>query len=114
MNVIRKFKSAAKPRKIPTTKLTFDLYKENLTPKEIAEKRNLSITTIFSHLSQLYTEGKDIELEKYVTKETIDKVRIVFNQFNQKIELKPIYEKLNEEVSYSEIRISITLILKNE
>ena len=114
MNVIRKFKSVAKPRKTPTTKKTFDLYKENLTPKEIAEKRDLSITTIFSHLSQLYTEGKDVELEKYVTKEIIDKVRVVFNEFNQKMELKPIYEKLNEEVSYSEIRISITLILKNE
>ena len=114
MNVIRKFKSVAKPRKTPTTKKTFALYKENLTPKEIAEKRDLSITTIFSHLSQLYTEGKDVELEKYVTKEIIDKVRVVFNQFNQKIELKPIYENLNEEVSYSEIRISITLILKNE
>ena len=114
MNVIRKFKSVAKPRKTPTTKKTFALYKENLTPKEIAEKRDLSITTIFSHLSQLYTEGKDVELEKYVTKEIIDKVRVVFNEFNQKMELKPIYEKLNEEVSYSEIRISITLILKNE
>ncbi|MGY8908574.1 MAG: helix-turn-helix domain-containing protein [Flavobacteriales bacterium] len=80
----------------------------------MAEKRNLSITTIFSHLSQLYAEGKDIDLEKYVTKETLDKVRVVFNQFNQKNELKPIYEKLNEEVSYSQIRMSITLILKNE
>jgi ATP-dependent DNA helicase RecQ len=30
------------------------------------------------------------------------------------MELKPIYEKLNEEVSYGEIRLSVTLILKNK
>lgn len=114
MNVIRKYKNVAKPRKIPTTQKTYTLYKEGLHPKEIAEKRELSMTTIFSHLSQLYTEGKDVEIEKFVTKEIIDKVRIAFNEFNRKIELKPIYEKLNEEVSYSEIRMSITLILKNE
>ena len=114
MDVIRKFKAVAKPRKIPTTNKTYSFYKEGLSPAEIAEKRELSITTIFSHLSQLYTEGKDIDLEKYVTKETIQKVRVVFNQFNQKNELKPIYEKLNEEVSYSQIRMSITLISKNE
>jgi len=114
MDVIRKFKAVAKPRKVPTTNKTFSYYKEGLSPAEIAEKRSLSITTIFSHLSQLYSEGKDIDLEKYVTKETLDKVRVVFNQFNQKNELKPIYEKLNEEVSYSQIRMSITLILKNE
>lgn len=114
MNVIRKFKRVAKPRKIATTVTTFELYKEGLNPTEIAEKRNLSITTIFSHLSQLYSEGKKVDLEQYISTETINKVREAFNTLGRKIELKPIHEKLNEEVSYSEIRISITLILKNE
>ena len=114
MNVIRKFKNIAKPRKTSTTQKTFNLYKEGLHPTEIAEKRSLSMTTIFSHLSQLYTEGKQVELEKYVSKEIIDKVRVAFNNLNQKIELKPIYDTLNEEVSYGEIRLSVTLILKNE
>lgn len=113
MNVIHKFKSVAKPRKTPTTQKTFDLYKEGLNPVEIAEDRSLSITTIFSHLSQLYAEGKEVDLEKYVTKETINKVRVAFNKLDQKMELKPIYDTLNEEVSYSEIRLSVTLILKN-
>ena len=114
MSVIRKFKGATKPARINTTLETYILYQKGLHPKEIAEKRNVSITTIFSHLSQLYTEGKEVQLEKFVTKETLDTVRIAFNQLNRKVELKPIYEKLNEEVSYSEIRLSITLILKNE
>ena len=52
--------------------------------------------------------------QKYVTKEIVDKVRIVFIQLGKKVELKPIYEKLKEEVSYGEIRLSITLILKNK
>ena len=114
MHIIRQFKNVAKPRKIPTTQITFDLYKQGLNPTEIAEKRELSVTTIFSHLSQLYSEGKNIDLKKFVTQDIIDKVRTVFNELNQKMQLKPIYEKLNEEVTYSQIRISITLILKNE
>lgn len=114
MSIIRKFKNVTKPRKTPTIKKTFNLYKNGLNPAEIAEERNLSITTIFSHLSQLYSEGKDVELEKYVTTETIDKVRLVFNKLDQKMELKPIYETLNEEVSYSQIRMSITLIQKKK
>ncbi|MDP5106238.1 MAG: DNA helicase RecQ [Polaribacter sp.] len=114
MNVIRKFKNVAKPKKITTIQKTFNLYKEGLNPAEIAEERSLSITTIFSHLSQLYMEGKEVDLEKLVSKEVVDKVRIAFNELERKIELKPIYEKLNEEVSYGEIRLSITLILKNE
>ena len=114
MSIIRKFKTTTKSRKTPTTIVTFNLYKEGLNPTEIAEKRDLSITTIFSHLSQLYAEGKAVNLAQYVTKETIDKVRVACIQLGKKMELKPIYEKLNEEVSYSQIRMSITLIQKND
>ena len=114
MTVIRKFKSVKKPRKITTIQKTFNLYKTGLNPTEIAKERELSITTIFSHLSQLYMEGKKVDLEKLVSKKVIDKVRIAFNDLDRKIELKPIYDKLKEEVSYGEIRLSITLILKNE
>lgn len=114
MEVIRKFKSVAKPKKIPTTLETFALYKEGLSPQEISEKRELQITTVFSHLSQLYSEGKEVELEKFVDSKVVDKVRVAFNDLNREISLKPIFEKLEEEVSYGEIRLSLALILKNE
>lgn len=114
MEVIRKFKSVAKPKKIPTTLETFTLYKEGLSPQEISEKRELQITTVFSHLSQLYSEGKEVELEKFVDSKVVDKVRVAFNDLNREISLKPIFEKLEEEVSYGEIRLSLALILKNE
>jgi len=114
MSIIRKFKKVAKPRKLSTIQKTFNLYNTGLTPSEIAKERSLSTTTIFSHLSQLYMEGKEVDLEKLVTKKIVDKVRIIFNDLGRKVELKPIYDTLNEEVSYGEIRISLTLILKNE
>ena len=114
MEVIRKFKSVAKPKKIPTTLETYALYKEGLSPQEISEKRELQITTVYSHLSQLYSEGKEVELEKFVDNKVVDKVRIAFNELNREISLKPIFEKLEEEVSYGEIRLSLALILKNE
>ncbi|REG87085.1 DNA helicase RecQ [Algoriphagus antarcticus] len=114
MRVIRKFSSSPKPKKTPTTLETFVLYKEGLNPAEIAAKRDLQITTVYSHLSQLYTEGKGVELEKLVEKAVVDKVRVAFNELDREIALKPIFEKLNEEVSYGEIRMSLTLILKNE
>ena len=114
MEVIRRFKTLEKPKKAPTTMETFAMYKEGLKPAEIAAKRNLQITTIYSHLSQLYTEGKEVKLEKLVEKKVLDKVRVAFNELDREIALKPIYENLNEAVSYGEIRMSLTLILKNE
>jgi ATP-dependent DNA helicase RecQ len=114
MKLIKKFKTEVKPKKTPTTLDTFELYKEGLNLVEIASKRGLQLTTIYSHLSQLYTEGKEVELEKLVEKDVVDKVRVAFNELDRKIALKPIYEHLNELVSYGEIRMSLTLILKND
>ena len=114
MDVIKKFKNFAKPKKISTTRETFMLYKKGLKPKEIAEQRGLQVTTIYSHLSQLYTEGKEVELENLVEEETVNKVRDAFNKLNREVVLKPIFEKLEETVSYGEIRMSLTMILKNE
>jgi ATP-dependent DNA helicase RecQ len=114
MRVIRKFSSSQKTKKISTTEETLLLYKEGLAPGEIAAKRDLQITTIYSHLSQLYAEGSDVDLEKLVSKAVVDKVRVAFNELDREIALKPIFERLNEAVSYGEIRMSLTLILKNE
>ncbi|MHA7130621.1 DNA helicase RecQ [Algoriphagus namhaensis] len=114
MEVIAKFKHVPKPRKSPTILETFDLYKQGLSPEEIAAKRNLQVTTIYSHLSQLYTEGKEVDLEKFVSKDIVEKVRAAFNDLGKNTELKPIFEKLNEQVSYGEIRMSLTLILSGK
>ena len=114
IEIIKSFKAIAKPKKNATTLETFKLYKEGLNAKEIAGKRNLQITTIFSHLSQLYTEGKEVELDKLVEKEIVDKVLVAFEELDRGKALKPIFEKLNEKVSYGEIRMSLTLILQNE
>jgi len=114
MKLIKKFKTEVKPKKIPTTLETLALYNEGLNPVEIASRRDLQLTTIYSHLSQLYTEGKEVQLEKLVEKEVVDKVRVAFNELDREIALKPIYEKLNELISYGEIRMSLTLILKND
>lgn len=114
MEVVRKFKATAKPKKIPTTLETFGFYQEGFTPEQIAEKRGLSITTIFSHLSQLYSEGKEVNLHQFVEANTIEKVRKVHESLNKENSLKPIYEKLEEQVSYGEIRLSIAIIQKDE
>ena len=114
MEVVKKFKQGGKPQKNSTTIETYNLYKDGLSPEKIAEKRNLQVTTIYSHLSQLYSEGKEVALEKFVDEKVVEKVRIAFNETGRKQELKPVYEKLKEEISYGEIRLSITLISKKE
>ena len=100
-------------KKNDTHKVTYELYKEGLTIDEIAEKRNLKSTTIFSHLAKLYTDGKPIEIYDFVTKEEVEKVRLAKNELDNPQALKPYYEHLNAEIEYFKIRLALTVIENN-
>lgn len=97
-------------KKKDTHLVTYELYKEGLTIDEIAAKRNLKSTTIFSHLAKLYTDGKDIEIYNFVTKEEVDKVRKTKEELESPQALKPYYEHLNAEIEYFKIRLALTII----
>lgn len=97
-------------KKKETHKITYDLYKEDLTIDEIAEKRNLKSTTIFSHLALLYKEGKDIEIYDFVSKEEVEMVRKAREKLDKPQALKPYFEYLNSEVEYFKIRLALTII----
>jgi len=99
-------------KKKDTHKVTYELYKEGLSIDEIAEKRNLKSTTIFSHLAKLYTDGKKIDIYNFVTKEEVEKVRIAKDELESPNALKPYYEHLNTEVEYFKIRLALTIIDK--
>ncbi|NQV77684.1 MAG: DNA helicase RecQ [Lutibacter sp.] len=99
-------------KKNDTHKVTYELYKEGLSIDEIAEKRNLKSTTIFSHLAKLYTDGKKIDIYSFVTKEEVEKVRKAKEELESPDALKPYYEHLNAEVEYFKIRLALTIIDK--
>ena len=101
-----------KRKKNDTHKITYQLYKEGFTIDEIAEKRNLKPTTIFSHLAKLYTDGKEVDMYSFVTKEEVEKVRIAKDELESPQALKPYFEYFNAEIDYFKIRLALTMIAK--
>ena len=70
MEEIRTFIKEKKKGKKDTTLETYNLYKEGFSVDEIAIKRGLKSQTIFSHLSKLYLDGKDVSLDKFIDVDT--------------------------------------------
>ncbi len=99
-------------KKNDTHKVTYQLYKEGLSIDEIAGKRNLKSTTIFSHLAKLYTDGKKIDIYSFVNKEEVEKVRNAKDELESPDALKPYFEHLNAEIEYFKIRLALTIIDK--
>ncbi|AOW20827.1 DNA helicase RecQ [Urechidicola croceus] len=99
-----------KKRKVDTVKVTYDLYKEGLTVEEIAEKRSLKTPTIFSHLANLYSQGKDIDLYQFVSKEEVSQIEKAKTALESPETLKPYFEYFEEKIDYSKIRLALTIL----
>ncbi|MBE7659235.1 DNA helicase RecQ [Tenacibaculum finnmarkense genomovar finnmarkense] len=113
MDEIKKFLKDKKQGKKDTTLETYKLYKEGFTIDEISEKRSLKAQTIFSHLSKLYLEGKEIDLQKFITADTVKLIANAKKVLKNEPTLKPYFEFLGEKVPYEQIRIGLSILQKN-
>jgi ATP-dependent DNA helicase RecQ len=100
-------------KKSDTHKVTYELYKEGLSIDEIAEKRKLTPTTIFSHIAKLYTDGKDINIDELVSENEINSVREAKKELDSPNALKPYFEHFNEQLDYFKIRLALSVIDKD-
>ncbi|KXA10018.1 DNA helicase RecQ [Clostridium perfringens] len=112
-----KFKKGnGKDGKKKSFEITIDMLREGEKFHTIAKERELSITTVLSHIQQYLEEGNKIDFEidfdslfskreEELVLDAIDKVGYS--------KLKPIKENLEEDVSYEKIRFIVTKLTIN-
>ena len=94
----------------PSVLETLNLFRSGKSPEEIAESRNLAVSTIYGHLSEIIADGQ--LLLKDVIRLNDDEfleVRAACQLFSEdpKQRLKPIFEQLEGKYSYGIIRCVI-------
>ncbi len=83
---------------------TMQLYKQNLTIEEIAQKRGLTPDTIAAHIEKLIRSGEDISIDSFVANDKQEHILKVLSLLGGGA-LKPIKEKLGDNYTYEEIRL---------
>jgi ATP-dependent exoDNAse (exonuclease V) alpha subunit len=113
----RNLKKGKKVKKKSTYLITKQLIDKKYSLKEIAKERELSVGTISTHLiriSDLYPQTNLTRFKpdkKILSK--VEKARNDILKANPKentISLKPIFENLNGEVSYQDIKLALVFI----
>ena len=95
--------------------LTNELLEQGFSVEDISKQRNLSPTTIFSHLCTLYEKGYKVNLNQYITTlelQQIEKALTIVQIENNSV--KPIFDFLQGAIEYHKIRIGVTLLGKNK
>ena len=89
--------------KIKSHIITYNIYKEGKTIKEISKERELTEVTIEEHLFKCKTEGLDVNLDDFIQKEYEDLIIETIKNVGAE-KLKPIKELLPKEVTYLSIK----------
>jgi ATP-dependent DNA helicase RecQ len=90
---------------------TLDLYKQGLSPSQIAQRRNLNELTIYSHLAKLYEDGNDIDVWQYLTKSEYRTITEAAEQLQITPggALKPLFEHLEGNYEYYKLRVALSI-----
>ncbi|MBN2488342.1 MAG: helix-turn-helix domain-containing protein, partial [Methanosarcinaceae archaeon] len=99
-----KVRTEITPEMSATLLKTLDLYQQDLMIGEIAEIRNMAISTIASHIEKLVMAGKIRSIDELVKPEKKQSIQNVITEVGDEF-LSPIKEKLGEGYSYDEIRL---------
>ncbi len=100
-----------KRAKLPTHEETYSLIQSGKSLDDIAEIRNIKISTIFSHIEKLIESGKMIDMRPYEPADT-DRLSDIHRAFIEvgTLSLSPVREFLaslhDEDYSYDELRMA--------
>lgn len=113
LNAISEFKKNHKPKKKTSTiDLTAELLLQKMSVDEIAKERNLSETTIFSHIASLLNGNKEMEYNQFISEDELKKMNKAFEEIQEENQLKPYFEYFNGEVDYHKIRIALAILTR--
>jgi len=91
-------------KKVSATKLeSLEMLKAGNSIQEIAEKRDLSSNTIETHLAEFVLEG-GLAPTALLSQELYEEISKAFEGYDD-LALRPIKEKLREDITYGQIRI---------
>lgn len=94
--------------KIETHKITLSLYREGMIINDIATSRNLSPTTISTHIAKCIKEG-ELPISDFLDSKKIEYIKNYL--LNNKLQpLKEVKEALGEDVSYSDIKYVLAIL----
>ncbi|MBV7506279.1 DNA helicase RecQ [Bacillus sp. sid0103] len=92
---------------------TLKLHQSSLSINEIAEQRELAVSTVETHLLQCAQQGLEVDFSKYIPSEYLPLLEKALAEAGRD-RLKPIKELLPEEISYFMIKAYVYFISKQK
>jgi ATP-dependent DNA helicase RecQ len=92
-----------------TALYTFELLQKGKSPEAIAEEREISLVTVYSHMATLFETGYPIEINKYLAKNDRKEILDIIGKLGKNAPLKELQTALEGKYNYGLIRIGLAI-----
>jgi ATP-dependent DNA helicase RecQ len=92
--------------------ITLNLLQQGMRPEAIAERRNLQIETVYSHLAALFEQGKLSSLDGFLPQKEREAMADAFYVHGLNSPLQPLYESLQGKYPHYKIRLAASYFRK--
>ncbi len=91
---------------------TVELYRKGNSVQQICDKRGLVRSTVLGHLIQWYDAGGELDIDKFVSAETQEKVLLAMAEADDITKLAPIKAKCLPDVTSEDIKWVVAKVKK--
>jgi ATP-dependent DNA helicase RecQ len=87
--------------------ISWNMYQQGNSVEEIARQRNMSPTTVISHLCTMYERGEAVDYSDWISPEEMDIVKGALSLFTEPFVMKDIFEHFHQQYNFEKIRWAI-------
>jgi ATP-dependent DNA helicase RecQ len=92
---------------------TLDLFRQGMSLADIATKRGMAVSTIAAHLSKLYLQGEEINLQQFLLPGDLDMARQGWRASGFSEQTSKVKEQVGDSLDYGRLNFALA-ILKRE
>ena len=91
----------------PTLRKTYNMVRQGMGPAEIAERRDMALTTIVKHLFALASYGAKFDLSLHIEPDFLVRLQELGVQWRLGDPLTPVHELFEEDLDWEELKIHL-------
>jgi len=93
---------------------TLNLYRQGLSLEEIAQKREMAMSTIAMHLARLYEKGEDIDLQQFLYPDDVLLARQGWRASGFSEQMSKVKEQVGDSLDYTRLNLALAIVRREK
>jgi len=90
------------------------LYRQGLSLEEIAQKREMAMSTIAMHLAKLYEKGEEIDLHQFLYPDDLLLARQGWRASGFSEQMSKIKEQVGDSLDYTRLNLALAIVRREK